>query len=170
MGNKACTKCTRTDVDFPKGRNVCKLCKKKQHDEWVTNNSEYMQAYMKAYRAAPERKAARNAQLAETRRTDIHTRERAIEVSWKARLTATGLTQKQYDQMLEVQNHKCAICHQPETRIRLGRVTRLAIDHSHITGKVRKLLCMKCNAAIGLVHESTELLEAAKAYLIRHRS
>lgn len=41
---------------------------------------------------------------------------------------------------------------------------RLHVDHDHSTGKVRGLLCRKCNVAIGLL-DSQKLLERAAFYL-----
>lgn len=42
---------------------------------------------------------------------------------------------------------------------------RLAIDHCHATGRIRGLLCHRCNTAIGLLRDSPELLANAIAYL-----
>ena len=41
----------------------------------------------------------------------------------------------------------------------------LAVDHNHKTGKIRGLLCRKCNTGIGLFQDSTELLAKAIEYL-----
>jgi hypothetical protein len=79
-----------------------------------------------------------------------------------------GITQADYDLMLDCQDGLCAICHQPETRIKFGKPTMLAVDHDHKTGKIRQLLCSKCNMAIGLMNDSTELLRAAALYLEKH--
>ena len=72
-----------------------------------------------------------------------------------------GITLEQYDEMLEEQNYRCAICNN-EDEVE-GR--RLAIDHCHTTGVVRGLLCGKCNRGIGLFYDSRELLERAINYL-----
>ena len=71
-----------------------------------------------------------------------------------------GLTVAQYEQMLAKQEGKCAICGElPKT----GR--RLYVDHDHTTGLVRGLLCNRCNAGIGLMQESLDLLQRAIRYL-----
>lgn len=72
-----------------------------------------------------------------------------------------GITAAQYDQMLEAQGHGCAICGRRECRT--GKA--LAVDHSHVTGKVRGLLCGSCNKGIGLLQDSPELLTRAARYL-----
>lgn len=59
-----------------------------------------------------------------------------------------GLTGDKYEAMLRKQNGLCALCHQPETRRQYGRLTRLSVDHDHLSGHVRGLLCRACNAGI----------------------
>ena len=58
-----------------------------------------------------------------------------------------------YYSQLEKQNHLCAICLQPETHPcqKGGKPRSLAMDHSHETGKVRGLLCFRCNTSIHLL-------------------
>jgi hypothetical protein len=54
----------------------------------------------------------------------------------------TGLSVEEYDAMLKAQGGGCAICgNPPKTR-------RLDVDHDHKTGKVRGLLCHRCNRAL----------------------
>ncbi len=79
-----------------------------------------------------------------------------------------GITQEEYDAMFAAQGGLCAICGKPETAIRTAPL--LAIDHCHATGKVRSLLCVCCNAGIGLFGDSAERLQAAISYLLRHRA
>ena len=75
-----------------------------------------------------------------------------------------GITLAEYDQMLRDQDNKCAICgNEDEVE---GR--RLAIDHCHDSGKVRGLLCGKCNRGIGLFYDNKELLEKAISYLDKY--
>jgi hypothetical protein len=45
----------------------------------------------------------------------------------------------------------------------------LHIDHCHITGKIRGLLCHLCNRGIGLFRERSDLLQAAIKYLESHK-
>ena len=87
----------------------------------------------------------------------------------RARITARryGLSIEDYNNLLIKQHGVCAICFKPETTIHgtSKRVQPLAIDHNKETGKVRGLLCSKCNTAIGLLDESCERAQALIAYL-----
>ena len=71
-----------------------------------------------------------------------------------------GITAKDYDRLLAKQRGGCAICRRPCTS---GR--RLAVDHDHQTGKVRGLLCGKCNVAVGLMADDISRFVAAARYL-----
>jgi hypothetical protein len=73
-----------------------------------------------------------------------------------------GITEGEYDSMLLGQGGVCAICKGAEPS---GR--RLAVDHCHTTGKVRGLLCSRCNPAIGLFNENVANLASAIDYLHR---
>jgi 5-methylcytosine-specific restriction endonuclease McrA len=55
-----------------------------------------------------------------------------------------GLKPGEYQRMLDAQGGRCAICGNKPVTI------RLAVDHDHVTGRVRGLLCRRCNRALGL--------------------
>jgi hypothetical protein len=77
-----------------------------------------------------------------------------------------GITGSDYEGMLEGQNGVCAICGRPETRrTKGGKVGRRAVDHDHVTGRVRGLLCHRCNAGIAYLSEDPERLRIAAVYL-----
>ena len=76
-----------------------------------------------------------------------------------------NITLEQYDKMLEEQNGVCAICKSLETKILWGAVIRLSVDHDHKTGKVRGLLCDRCNRALGTVNDDANLLKKLIKYL-----
>jgi Fe-S oxidoreductase len=79
------------------------------------------------------------------------------------------LTPEQYDAMLTDQRGLCAICGRPEvTRGRGGVPRRLAVDHDHRTGAVRKLLCHRCNLVTWAVEENPAILEVVRRYLAEH--
>lgn len=77
-----------------------------------------------------------------------------------------GLELEEVQRLSKFQNHQCAICGREETAILWERVLALAVDHEHKPGgKVRGLLCLKCNRALGLLEDSETSLLAAIAYL-----
>lgn len=77
-----------------------------------------------------------------------------------------GITITDYYEMLQFQNELCAICGKPETRKNKYTGTcRLHIDHDHKTGKVRGLLCSKCNVVLGAFGDNIEILMSAINYL-----
>lgn len=76
-----------------------------------------------------------------------------------------GMTDEQYMQMYVAQGGVCKSCKQAETVTRDGRVRWLCVDHCHVTGRVRGLLCVGCNTAIGYARDRAERLRAAAAYL-----
>ncbi len=77
-----------------------------------------------------------------------------------------GVTLEWYRAQEAKQLGLCAICGQPETVKRSGVVRRLCVDHNHITGAVRGLLCTTCNTRLGL-HES-QWRERMDAYLAQY--
>ncbi len=77
-----------------------------------------------------------------------------------------GLSFDDYEVVLERQKGVCAICKRKEPN-KLNQYNvkkRLAIDHNHITGKFRGLLCSICNKSLGGFH-NVELLKQAINYL-----
>ena len=75
-------------------------------------------------------------------------------------LTRYGITLDDFNKMLKSQDNKCAICLQ---KLKLGRSTH--VDHCHSTNKVRGLLCVKCNLALGLLKDNVEALDRIYKYL-----
>ena len=76
-----------------------------------------------------------------------------------------GLSLEQYQEMHDRQEGKCAICGQPETQLREGKVKALAVDHCHKSGRIRGLLCSDCNTGIGKLKEDLKILQSAIRYL-----
>lgn len=75
---------------------------------------------------------------------------------------------EEYNKLLKQQNNVCAICGKEESdKHKNGIIKRLSVDHCHITGKIRGLLCNKCNKGIGMFNDNYDLLKQATAYLER---
>lgn len=95
-------------------------------------------------------------------RYDAMTPEQRAWRMQRVKLYKYGLTVAQYEAMREAQGNRCAVCGQPEPRPQ-----ELSVDHDHVTGAVRALLCNDCNVGLGLLGEDPERLEAAATYLRR---
>lgn len=86
------------------------------------------------------------------------------QTTWKAAIKYKyGITDEQYQVMLQEQNGVCAICKQISKR--KDRIINLSIDHNHKTGRIRGLLCTQCNQGLGSFKDSKEQLKAAISYL-----
>jgi hypothetical protein len=87
-------------------------------------------------------------------------------IKWKTFIKRTyGIDADIYYEMLESQNYKCAICG-TEGNNSINK-TKMFIDHCHDSGKVRGLLCSKCNMALGNFNDDIQTLKNAIAYLTK---
>lgn len=77
-----------------------------------------------------------------------------------------GITIDDYEDMYNNQSGVCAICGQLETKKYNGNIVKLTVDHCHDTGKVRGLLCKRCNTALGGFNDSAKILTKALNYLL----
>jgi hypothetical protein len=113
----------------------CKLCRGKRVKLWKDANKDQVTA-----------SAAWYTKKSEQRRHRYHLKK------------SYGLTESQYDEMKVKQNGVCAIC---------GIVSQkpLHVDHNHSTGRVRGLLCTRCNSMIGYARDSVTLLQKGIEYL-----
>lgn len=72
-----------------------------------------------------------------------------------------GLTPEQYDELLEKQNHCCALCEKHKDLEKRS----LAVDHNHKTGRIRGLLCLNCNYRLVGKHTDSEMLRRMADYI-----
>ena len=80
-----------------------------------------------------------------------------------------GIDLAEYQAKHDAQAGLCAICGQPETATRNGKVKWLAVDHSHSGDEhIRDLLCAACNMMLGMAQDDPARLRAAALYLERH--
>lgn len=100
--------------------------------------------------------------------------ERTTRNRWLRRIY--GITVEEYERLESEQNGLCAVCGCKETRStrsskrvwEYNLTPRLVVDHDHVTGKIRGLLCHKCNVGIGQLNDDPKLLRAALTYLEEH--
>lgn len=69
---------------------------------------------------------------------------------------------EEYEELFTKQGGACAICGTTESK------KKLAVDHDHITGKNRGLLCVRCNIGLGHFLDDRKLLESASVYLYKY--
>jgi hypothetical protein len=109
--------------------------------KWNQENPEYQKKYAKEWRKNnPDKMRAISRRL------------------WLAKF---NLTEEQYLQLFITQDNRCAICNTHKDDLNRG----LHIDHDHVSGKVRGLLCMNCNTALGKLNDNIVLFERAVTYL-----
>jgi hypothetical protein len=70
-----------------------------------------------------------------------------------------GITENEYQRILEVQGGGCFICGRPPKSI------KLSVDHEHSTGIVRGILCMACNKAVAYLRDRAFYANRAEVYL-----
>src|SRR3990167_8732165 len=74
------------------------------------------------------------------------------------------LSEEQYKSALIEQNMRCAICGDHSKKQR----DSFCIDHNHRTGRIRGILCSRCNSGLGFFRDSRSLLNRAERYLERY--
>lgn len=84
-----------------------------------------------------------------------------------------GINLETFHELLVSQDNRCAICHTKFLSTKNADVPKslwINIDHSHETGKVRGLLCTKCNLGLGSFSDNEKLLYSAANYLSLSKS
>lgn len=89
--------------------------------------------------------------------------KRKDDAKWMRIKKLYGFTKDCFYKMLKKQNNQCSICSIELTE------KNTHIDHCHDSGKVRSLLCSRCNQGIGLLDESIERFYSAIKYLKKHK-
>lgn len=148
-GLKKC-KCCEIEKDISefgntraKGRpykaSICKSCKSKKKEIRMKNVNNRTESYIKMKK----------------------------KISMKAGLKKKyNLSLEDYNRMLKEQNNVCKICNKPEIHLNINNeIQRLSVDHCHTTGKIRGLLCKKCNSMLGQAGDDIDILLAGIEYL-----
>ena len=129
------------------------IAKRREYDRLRLQNPD-VRARMRAYQLSPRGKEIARKASAKLRATEEYKiKARAYKRSekyqrWRRNdifIKQFGITLDTYEEMLKSQNNVCAICFRPETFEMKGTIHSLAVDHDHVTGKIRGLLCRACN-------------------------
>lgn len=83
------------------------------------------------------------------------------EADWESKLNSKyGVSRDTYSHLMNLQGGRCAICRNPPKK------ARLSLDHNHLTGENRGLICSRCNdELLGACYHKVEVLENALEYL-----
>lgn len=159
--SKTCNKCNqlKEDSEFyvqknsPDGlRYSCKVCSRTRGlNYYYSNSDKFSERYKKM---TSEQKIKRKVS------SKIWYESNSDKVKANHYKKKFGISLEEYNEMYSSQGGVCAICSLKEDK-------QLAVDHDHITGKVRGLLCFRCNSSIGKFEDSSELLRKAANYLMR---
>ena len=80
------------------------------------------------------------------------------------RMRVYGISLEEFESLFHQQGGKCGIC---LSQLTLGKGAHL--DHDHVSGKIRAVLCSTCNTGLGQFKDNPVLLQAAVAYLVNHK-
>lgn len=155
MKTKVCIKCKKQKSlsDFYKNKKYkdgifpyCKNCDKERKRKLYHNNPK-IKKQQKKWRD--------------------NNKDKTTLYNWKHKIKRLyGLTTKQWEIKFNGQKGCCMICgiHQNELK------SKLSVDHNHVTGKVRDLLCHRCNLLVGQFELNPGLLDTIAEYLERHNA
>jgi uncharacterized protein YlaI len=76
-----------------------------------------------------------------------------------------GISLEEYNNMFKEQDGRCSICGKHQSRFK----TMFSVDHDHVTGKIRGLLCPDCNHGLGNFKDTPRILQKAIEYLNKHK-
>ena len=159
---KCCSKCgaLKPQSLFGKKTAKCNPCRSRETIEWQRLNKDKYNAKQRRYyakspppvdyaeqwaRMSPEAKAKKSA------RQKITYLKRQYD-----------LTPQEWDRLYEAQGGVCALCRIPG---RLGKHGKLHVDHDHVTGRIRGLLCTPCNVSLGILGDLPEKFERVMRFL-----
>lgn len=135
----------------------CHSCEREYGRDWQQRNKDHLNAKGRARHAANPEKTKEVQQRYRANHRDLVAYRRR-----KVTLAAYGLTVKQYELMLVGQGDCCALCGSADPEHWSGQ---FQVDHCHKTGRVRGLLCARCNGGLGLLGDSPEILRRAALYV-----
>ena len=156
----------------------CYTCKQeKPLDQFNLNNSVYAQktrhgrhgrckkCFAEHFQIPEVKKKMTASSIRSAKRLRAENPERYKQLDRENGLKRYGITQADYDRMLAAQGGHCAIC--PST-IPGGNGIYFSVDHCHITGKVRGLLCHFCNVGLGHFNHDISRMQRGIDYLVSH--
>jgi hypothetical protein len=140
---------------------------------WYQKNKEKVKGWTKRYKKANPKKVQQWNKEHDARRPDLvkgrqarnhkrHYAERKDKIKERQLQYLYSMSLEEYNQRVIDQNSLCAICKQTSDK-------RLCVDHDHVTGKIRSLLCSSCNLVLGQIENKRELVPIMLQYLDNYK-
>lgn len=159
LGPRNCESC---GAEFQPYRSNQIHCSRKCRD-----NGPKATATRLAYRARPEIRE----KIKSYRRLDSTSDVARLKaLNLRSALSRYGVTLDWFQAKLREQDGACAICGAIPRPDGIKSAARLHVDHDHMTGANRGLLCNRCNPGVGYFRDDPDLLRAAADYIERHRA
>ena len=172
--SKQCTKCLviKELTEFYKQHSVpnaaCKDCNKRRSKTFREFHIERDRVSKKAYKKTHKEKIFKDSKKWRKLNKDkLHKdkttwrKDNPQKIRKYGLMAKFGITEQQYVDILKLQLNCCAICQRHRSEFKKD----FAVDHDHSTKKIRGLLCMTCNIALGSLRDSIDLLQKAINYL-----
>lgn len=146
----------------PNGWTVCKACRREQVSKYQKKHPERYKEYQrKNYADNIDKRRAYDKERSKTPERRRQNKSSALKIKY-------GLPYEEYQAMWNRQNGLCEICSRPLLEIRGSKGA--AVDHDHATGKVRDILCGRCNSVIGFCEEDVTLMQKFIGYVEKHKT
>lgn len=136
-------------LEIPEDHKRCYWCKEIKHkDQFYKNKSKYDGLTSSCKQCTPLIRE--------------HVTKNNPDMIRRSKLKAAyNISLEEYNSMFSYQEGKCAICDKHQSEFK----HRFCVDHDHITGQIRGLLCHTCNRALGLLKDNVDNLLRAIDYL-----
>lgn len=135
---------------------ACKICRQSQSVDYYEKNTTAIISRVSKYQKDNANKARIDHRLWRSLNR-VKTKGYALKLKY-------NLSLADYNTLLERQCGVCAICGQEAPP-----GSYLSVDHDHVTGTVRGLLCNSCNLGLGWFHDNEETLITAVEYLRKNK-
>ena len=133
---------------------ACKACERAMAKDWYERNKDKATAKVKEWRQ-------QNSDAVKQYRADNRQKHYRQEIVRKY-----GVESFWFDEQLQRQSNACVCCKRQFEWI--DKQTTPHVDHCHLTGKVRAILCNRCNTVLGLCEDNKELFKNLTGYLECH--
>jgi len=146
----------RSVISVNKKTKQCGKCKQIKSVCMFSKNKQVRDGYSHWCKICKRAYALKFNQKPEQRRK---TRNRNLQYNY-------GISLEAYECLFEVQNGRCVIC--GATKSSCYKSDWLVVDHDRVTGRIRGLLCNRCNRTLGMAEHNVELLQKMQDYLNAH--